>query len=282
MAIIQVNFMSNTLWRSVPVQVILPVDKLTPDGLLPPRKKFKTLYLLHGLLGNYTDWVSGTRIQRWAEERDLAVVMPSGDNSFYVDRPASNNRYGEFIGRELVEITRRMFPLSDRREDTFIGGLSMGGFGAMRNGLKYHETFGAIISLSGALHIFEEMDKLSARNEGVDNLSFEECMFGPLPEAALSDKNPSVLIEQLARRKQSCPELPLPRIYMACGREDHLLPHSRTYRQLLQEKGFDVTYEEGPGNHNWDFWDAYIKKAIDWLPLDDISQGVNSGNVHKK
>lgn len=282
MAIIQVNFMSNTLWRSVPIQVILPVDKLTPDGLLPPRKKFKTLYLLHGLLGNYTDWVSGTRIQRWAEERDLAVVMPSGDNSFYVDRPASNNRYGEFIGRELVEITRRMFPLSERREDTFIGGLSMGGFGAMRNGLKYHETFGAIISLSGALHIFEEMDKLSARKEGVDNLSFEECMFGPLPEAALSDKNPRVLIDQLAERKQSCPELLLPKIYMACGREDRLLPHSRTYRELLLEKGFDVTYEEGPGNHNWDFWDTYIKKAVDWLPLDEISQGVNSGNVHKK
>ena len=199
MAIIQVNFMSNTLWRTVPIQVILPVDKLTPDGSLPAPKKFKTLYLMHGLLGNCTDWVSGTRIQRWAEEHDLAVVMPSGDNSFYVDRPASNNRYGEFIGHELVEITRRMFPLSDRREDTFIGGLSMGGFGALRNGLKYHETFSAIVCLSGALHIFENMDKLAKRKDGVENLTFEECLFGPLPEAVVSDKNPKVLIETLAR-----------------------------------------------------------------------------------
>ena len=146
MALIQVNYVSAALQRTVPVQVILPVDKLTPDGKLPARKKFKTLYLLHGFLGNYTDWVSGTRIQRWAEERDLCVVMPSGDNAFYVDRPETGNCYGQFIGEELVEMTRRMFPLSRKREDTFIGGLSMGGFGAMMNGLKYHKTFGAVIS----------------------------------------------------------------------------------------------------------------------------------------
>jgi len=280
MAIIQVNFMSNTLWRTVPIQVILPVDKLTPDGKLPEPKKFKTLYLMHGLLGNCTDWVSGTRIQRWAEERDLAVVMPSGDNSFYVDRPASNNRYGEFIGKELVEITRRMFPLSDKREDTFIGGLSMGGFGAMRNGLKYQDTFSAIISLSGALHIFEDLDQLAARKEGVDNQRFEECTFGPMLQAAQSDKNPRVLIQQLSQQEGSAASLPS--IYMACGTDDRLLPYSRIYKDLLEESGFTVTYEEGPGNHNWDFWDTYIKKAIDWLPLDEYSQGVNSGNVHKK
>lgn len=282
MAIIQVNFMSNTLWRTVPIQVILPVDKLTPDGKLPAPKKFKTLYLMHGLLGNCTDWVSGTRIQRWAEERDLAVVMPSGDNSFYVDRPASNNRYGEFIGRELVEITRRMFPLSDKREDTYIGGLSMGGFGAMRNGLKYHDTFSAIICLSGALHIFEDMKKTEERKGGVDHLSYEECMFGPLPEAAGTDKNPRVLIDTLAREKATNPRLRLPKIYMACGTEDRLLRFNQVYRDHLRESGFDVTYEEGSGNHNWDFWDTYIKHAVDWLPLDELSQGVNSGNVHKK
>ena len=110
MALIQINYVSNALQRTVPLQVILPVDKLTPDGKLPAEKKFKTLYLLHGFLGNYTDWITGTRIQRWAEERDLAVVMPSGDNSFYVDRPGTLNNYGKFIGEELVEITRRMFP----------------------------------------------------------------------------------------------------------------------------------------------------------------------------
>ena len=112
MALIQINYVSKALQRTVPLQVILPVDKLTPDGKLPAEKKFKTLYLLHGFLGNYTDWVSGTRIQRWAEERDLCVVMPSGDNAFYVDRPQTGNCYGQFIGEELGEIGARGLALS--------------------------------------------------------------------------------------------------------------------------------------------------------------------------
>lgn len=271
MALIQVNYVSSALHRTVPLQVILPVDKLTPDGKLPAEKKFKTLYLLHGFLGNYTDWVSGTRIQRWAEDRDLAVVMPSGDNAFYVDRPETLNNYGAFIGEELVEVTRRMFPLSRKREDTFIGGLSMGGFGAMRNGLKYHDTFGAIISFSGVLELWEENTSPSPRV----NMEFEEGIFGDLDEALVSDKNPAWLVKKLAGKQN------LPNIYVACGTEDRLLGHSRNFRDLLVKSGFHVTYEEGPGDHNWDFWDTYIKKAIDWLPLDDASQGINSGNVNR-
>ena len=277
MALIQINYISCALQRTVPVQVILPVDKLTPDGQLPPEKKFKTLYLLHGFLGNYTDWVSGTRIQRWAEERDLCVVMPSGDNSFYVDRPGTLNNYGKFIGQELVEITRRMFPLSRKREDTFIGGLSMGGYGAVRNGLAYPDTFGAVISFSGVLQPFESL----ARVPDSYDTSFETGTFGDLKVAADSDKNPTWLVRRLAQRKLADPQLALPAIYIACGTEDSLLSHSRDFRDLLTANGFPVTYEEGPGDHNWDFWDTHIQKVINWLPLDDASQGLNSGNVHK-
>ena len=128
MALLQVNFVSQTLMRTVPIQVVLPVDKFSWDGARP-EGPFPTLYLLHGIFGNYTDWVSGTRIQRWAEEHNLAVVMPSGDNRFYVDQPDTQDLYGEFIGSELVDITRRMFPLSGERANTFIGGLSMGEIG---------------------------------------------------------------------------------------------------------------------------------------------------------
>ena len=275
MALIQVNYISSALQRTVPLQVILPVDKLTPDGKLPAEKKFKTLYLLHGFLGNYTDWVSGTRIQRWAEEKDLCVVMPSGDNAFYVDRPETLNNYGRFIGEELVEITRRMFPLSRKREDTFIGGLSMGGFGAMRNGLKYHETFGYIISFSGVLQPFEALENRPADYD----VSFEVGIFGDLTKAAVSDKNPTYLVHSLVGKRLTDPGLVLPHVYIACGTEDSLIDHSRSFRDLLVNKGFRVTYEEGPGGHEWDFWDTYIKKVIDWLPLDEACQGINSGNV---
>ena len=152
MALIQMSFLSTALKRTVPVTVVLPVDN---TAFLRETPRFPTLYLLHGLLGSHTDWVCNTRIQKWAEERGLAVVMPSGDNSFYIDQLLPNQDYGEFIGRELVEMTRRAFPLSHDREETFLAGLSMGGFGAMRNGLKYADTFSQIVSLSPALHLFE-------------------------------------------------------------------------------------------------------------------------------
>ena len=156
MAILQVNFLSQTLKRTVPIQVVLPSDKaLSYGGSLQEEKPYQTLYLLHGLLGNYTDWALNTSIQRLAEDRNLAVVMPLGENSFYVDQLIPNNDFGTYIGRELVEMTRRMFPLSHKREDTFLTGFSMGGFGAIRNGLKYHDTFGYIAVLSGALQVFE-------------------------------------------------------------------------------------------------------------------------------
>ena len=156
MALIQVSMMAQTLGRTVPVTVILPTDKMVfPGQPVREDKPYKTLYLLHGVLGSCMDWVAGTRIQRFAEDNDLAVVMPSGDNMFYLDHPESGNYYAEFVGRELVEQTRRMFPLSRKREDTFIGGLSMGGYGALRNGLKYHDTFGKIAVFAGAVHFYE-------------------------------------------------------------------------------------------------------------------------------
>jgi S-formylglutathione hydrolase FrmB len=275
MAFIQMNLLSKTLMRTVPVNVILPVDKMVFPGM-PVRedKPYKTLYLLHGVFGNYTDWVCGSRIQRYAEENDLVVIMPSGDNAFYVDQPAGNNFYGEFVGRELVEVTRKMFPLSHKREDTFIGGLSMGGFGALRNGLKYSDTFGYIVSLSGALHL----EQMAARTEDapffLESKSYTEACFGDLSEVLESDKNPKWLVKQLKKAKKKIPE-----IYMACGDQDHLLTVNQEMAEFLRGQGVKVTFEVGPGNHEWDFWDAYIKKAIDWLPTEKNGLGINSGNV---
>ena len=275
MAFIQMNLMSKTLMRTVPVNVILPVDKMVFPGM-PVRedKPYKTLYLLHGVLGNYTDWVCGTRIQRFAEENDLVVIMPSGDNAFYVDQPAGNNFYGEFIGRELVEVTRKMFPLSHKREDTFIGGLSMGGFGALRNGLKYSDTFGYIVSLSGAFHLEEMVSRTKDGFFFIESKSYAEACFGDLTKVLDSDKNPRWLVKQLNKEGK-----PLPKIYMACGDQDSLLPVNEDMAKFLKEQGAEVTFEIGPGNHEWDFWDTYIKKAIAWLPTETSDLGMNSGNV---
>ena len=275
MAFIQMNIFSKTLMRTVPVNVILPVDKIGADNdEISDKKSYKILYLLHGILGNYMDWVTGTRIQRYAEEHDLVVVMPSGDNAAYIDQVASHNLYGEFIGKELVEMTRKMFPLSCKKEDTFIGGISIGGYGAMRNGLKYHETFGAIISLSGVLNI----DKFRERNNDTDNFierrDFTEAVWGDLNKVAISDKNPKYLVEQMLKQG-----VRFPKIYLACGKDDFLLEANEEFRDYLKEKGIEVTYESGEGGHEWDFWDEYIEKAIQWLPIEKSGLGISSGNV---
>lgn len=277
MAFLQVDFMSESLMRTVHVNVILPTDKIVFPGM-PAReeKPYKTLYLLHGILDNSTAWVNGTRIKRYAEDHDLAVVMPAGENAFYVDQPKAHNYYGEFIGKELVEQTRKMFPLSHAREDTFIGGLSMGGYGALRNGLKYHGTFGYIVALSSALII----DSLPERTNSQDSFLFmesrdyAESYFGDLDQVLESDMNPKYLIRQLKESRAEIPE-----IYMACGTEDSLLGVNEDMAQFLKDNGAKVLFETGPGAHEWDFWDAYIKKGIEWLPTEDAMRGVDGGNV---
>lgn len=275
MALIQVNLLSQALMRTVPVNVILPVDKMTFPGMpVREEKPYKTLYLLHGVFGSYIDWVTGTRIQRFAEENNLCVVMPSGDNAFYVDQPAGNNYYGEFVGRELVELTRKMFPLSRKREDTFIGGLSMGGYGALRNGLKYADTFGCITALSSACHLEQMAARTEADNNGfiLTRKSYAEACFGDLTKLLESDMSPKYLAQHMEGK-------PFPHIYMACGDKDSLLPANKEMAAFLRQCGAPVEFEIGPGAHEWDFWDTYIKKAIEWLPTERGGLGVNSGNV---
>ncbi len=252
MALIQLNYTSKALFRTVTVNVLLPADRFDADTnryLNGDGQRYRTLYLLHGLLGNYTDWVSRTRIQEWAEERDLAVVMPSGDNSFYFRSRTPWNDYGTFIGEELVAMTRRMFPLSDRREDTFIAGLSMGGYGALRNGLVYSDTFGAVAGLSSAIHLFDDVSE--EMNIG---------LFDNLEAASKTNLNPVVALDEMLSEKRS-----IPKFYMACGRQDDLMDANIKFRDLLLEKGIEVTWDEEDLGHEWGFWDSQIKKVLDWL-----------------
>lgn len=275
MAFLQINFLSKCLMRTVTVNAILPTDKLVfPGQPVREKKPFKTLYLLHGIFGNYTDWVNGTRIQAWAEERNLAVIMPSGDNRFYVDNPATGDFYGEFIGNELVTVTRDMFHLSDKREDTYIAGLSMGGYGAVRNGLKYSDTFGCLAGLSGALDLEMLIPKDDSSPVPQFRRSCFESVFGDLQQISGSDKDIKALVKRLLDGAG-----PLPDIYFCCGTEDHLLPHNRELHAYLDANHVKHTYVEGPGDHNWPFWDEYILKVLEWLPLEGKKAGVGSGNV---
>lgn len=274
MAIIEVNFISKCLMRTVTFNAIIPVDKFGPQAEDAEQKPLKTLYLLHGIFGNYTDWVNGTRIQAWAEANDLAVIMPSGENRFYLDDEKSGELYGEFIGKELVEFTRKLFPLSDKREDTFIAGLSMGGYGAIRNGLKYAENFGCVIGLSAALVHDTWKDADNSAPIFTFRRNYYEAVFGEYDKVKGSDKDPKALLLKLKEEGR-----PVPKMYLCCGTEDGLVTANRDFRDFLNENGVDLTYVEGPGKHDWVFWDTYIKKVLDWLPLNRTGAGINSRNV---
>lgn len=284
MALISVDYFSSSLMRTTTLEVILPVDdqgaayatdsamrhaggtleaemRTWEQNPYPPRKApFKTLFLLHGISGNHADWISETRIRNWAESHGIAVVMPSGYNAFYLDQPEVHNYYGRFVGQELVEVARRMFPLSTRREDTFIGGISMGAYGALRNGLKYCETFGSIVALSSAM-IIDSFDQVIS-SDGLFFLSrdFLEHTFGDLSHVRDSDKDPARLAADLVY----C-DRPRPRIFMTCGNQDPLAEANRMLAGRMRDTGLDVTYHEMNGGHDWDFWNAALPEALNWL-----------------
>ena len=159
----------------------------------------------------------------------------------------------------MIEFTRKMFHLSERREDTLIGGLSMGGYGAIRNGLKYSGNFGYIIALSSAL-ITKGIEGIPPDyKNSIADYKYYTRVFGNLNQLSGSDKDPEALIINLRSNNIS-----IPKIYMACGTEDFLINENRSYHSFLNSEGVDHTYVESPGIHDWTFWNEYIEKAIMW------------------
>lgn len=260
MAFLQVSFASKALKRIVTLNALIPIDNIEIQGQEKKEKEdMKAIYLLHGYTGYHNDWVCGSRIQELSHKYNIAVFMPSGENNFYLDDEDKGELFGEFIGKELVEFTRKMFPISKKREDTFIGGFSMGGYGAIRNGLKYSNTFSRIIALSSALIIYNIAGITSDYKDPVADYRYYRRVFGDLDQLLGSDKDPEALILKLKNRNAD-----IPKIYMACGTEDFLLNENRKYHDFLVAENIDVTYLERPGNHDWKFWDEYIEKALIW------------------
>lgn len=278
MALIRMELFSQSLMRTVPVTAIVPVDNVRYAGEpeRPADMPYKTLFLLNGIYGNNTDWVCASDVFELAQERNLVVIMPAGENRFYVDNAATGEAYGRFIGEELVERMRRMFPLSRDREDTYICGLSMGGYGAIRNGLKYAENFGYAAGLSCAFIRDIMMKAPEKARDYTQTKRYYESIFGNLSEFDGSDMDCSALY--LQRRQAG---RVLPKLYLAVGTEDFLLEPNRKYRDFLMGHNADLFYEEGPGNHDFKFWNEYLRHVLNWLPLEDKAAGISSGNVKR-
>jgi len=259
MALMHVCFFSEALMLNVNCDVIIPQKSRALIGMATSREEtYRTLYLLHGLSDDCTIWQRRTSIERYAANRNMAVVMPSADRSWYTDMKYGG-AYRTFIAEELPSVMRSFFSgMSNKREDNFIAGLSMGGYGAMKIGLLKSENFAGIAAFSGAYDLYPRAFERSG------NSNYWKSIFGDDPEAfKQSDDNVYALVE-----KKASEGAPKPKIYMWCGTEDGLLGESRELCAHLTRFGYNPEYHESPGDHSWKYWDEQIKIALDFFDSD--------------
>lgn len=257
MAFLQVNVYSNVLQMEVALNVILPqtTHKTIGTETAGVTEDVPVLYLLHGMGGNHSVWERRTSIERYVAEYQLAVVMPSTDLGFYTDT-TYDMKYWTFVAEELPIIVHELFPqITQQREKTFAAGLSMGGYGALKLGLAKPENFAAVASLSGAVVLADIESLLLVRNE-----AYWTGLFGPLEQIQGSANDPLYLLDKLVASGKKAP-----RFFLACGTEDELYSASQYMARKMSEKNLAVTFEEGPGKHDWNFWDNWIQRVLEWF-----------------
>ncbi len=256
MAHLRVDFFSDALSLSTSMTVLLPQRTTTQIGMTgattdgPP----PVLYLLHGLSDDDTIWLRRTSIERYAAPLGLAVVMPQVHRSFYGDEHYGG-AYWTFLSEELPALVHDWFRVSDRREDTFVAGLSMGGYGALKWALRHPQRFAAAASLSGAVDV---AGLRTNRVRSEDPRMFDR-VFGDRTTAG----GPDDLFWLL---EQADPET-LPGLYVCCGTEDELIDANRALADRAWSARARISSDFGPGTHDWAYWDATIQDVLAWLPL---------------
>lgn len=269
MSLINLNFESQYLRNNTEISIILPDKPRDVDAkdYYESQKKYKVLWLLHGGYGNHSDWVRKSMIEIYAREKNLIVVMPSALNSFYSDWPGfmmGFDMYGFLIG-ELMPLVYNWLPASSAREDNFIAGLSMGGFGAVKYAVNHPEKFAAAAVFSAAPINPKRVANSPASSffqNLIDNAGGSEA-FESSPD------NTRKLILDKAKSGS------LPKLYFACGKDDFLyddiyLP----FKEYAQTNDIPITFEEMEGYaHEWRFWDLVIQRALVFFGLGDADLG---------
>ena len=270
MAYLTINFESEYLNNNHEVSIILP-DKprgITAEDFYGSGKKYKVLWLLHGTYGDHTDWIRKSNIELYACEKDLIVVMPSGMNANYANWEKFSIGYNmyDYLFEELMPMIYNWFPASDKREDNFIAGLSMGGRGTCVYAFNHPEKFAAAAILSACprdvMYDKAQGNSMFKRTQGsIDNR-------GGLEEYLSSYENTWRVLDEKAHTGE------LPKLYFAIGTNDFLYDAFKHFRAHAEEIGLDATFEEIPGyKHEWRFWDLTIQKALTFFGLDQTDAG---------
>ena len=261
MGLINYTFFSHVLREQVKVSVVLPTysrwnSKGTLEEFYKPGKKYKTLYVLHGGSDDCTTYYLNTNIERYADGNCFAVVMPEVKNSFYSNMKHGKN-YFDYISKELPKVMEAVFPLSDKREDRYVVGNSMGSHGTFKWVLNCPEFFNAAAGMSGVGDV-EEMGFFEGKAVGpVDNA------FGTVEDYRGSMNDLKKLAKDLAES-----DIEKPRLFSCCGTEDYPYYEGTVlFKKYADEIGLPLTYEDGPGGHTWEFWDQWLLRIIDWMGL---------------
>lgn len=251
------QFRSAVLRRNTAITVIIP----TPEEMEKPMgKDMKVLYLLHGLHGDESSWVRYTNVERYAMEKDIVIVMPGVGNSFYQDM-VHGERFYTYMTQEVPKFVQGLFPVSKKREDTFVAGLSMGGYGAFYLGLSRPDLYGAAASLSGAVDIGFRVTPVQLP-EGAPMPFFAEDCFGDITKVAHSNRD---VVELYINAREAGGQLP--RLYQSCGTRDYLYGMNKLFYAEMTRLGAEICWRETEGmEHEWDFWDMEIRYLLDnWL-----------------
>lgn len=263
MAFIQCDFFSDALGVSSSMNVILPQssEKQIGMGASEKKEKYPVLYLLHGLSDDNTIWMRRTSIERYVAELGLIVVMPNVHRSWYTDMK-NGYPYWTFISEELPAIVKNFFHVSEKREDSFAAGLSMGAYGALKLGLKKPENFAAVASLSGTVDIADFSEKFSESEEKTPGFKELTRVFGDLKQIQGSENDLFYLAEKNIEKNIAIPE-----IFLYCGTDDFLIEKNRLFKNHLEKLNIPCFYRESPGEHEWKHWDREIQQVLDWLPI---------------
>jgi S-formylglutathione hydrolase FrmB len=243
MAFCELHYFSTALGMHTAANVFVPEGK---DGPFP------VLYLLHGLSDDHTIWQRRTRLENYLDGLPLMVVMPNGGRGFYTDAE-QGFAYESAIVQDLVPFIDSVFQTRAERGGRCIGGLSMGGYGAMKLALKYPELFGSAHSHSGAVDI---ASRFAQRDEGTGDINWLRewtPVFGAAPTGGPND---------CFALAEKCDTSQRPALRIDCGVDDFLIQHNRDFHAQLEKLGYAHEYEEFPGAHNWEYWDLHIREAL--------------------
>ena len=241
MAFITLRFESGYLGKNVAVNIV------RPDGEIKG-----ALYLLHGLSDDESIYMRRSSIERYTEKEKLIVIMPNGDRYFYTDTPGCGH-YFSFITKELPARMRSTFAdFPTDRAKTFIGGISMGGYGALKAALRCPEQYSSVLCLSGAFDICGMAEK-----SFLGGKDWWQSILGDVNAARGGSEDVFALAE-----KRKAEGVELPRITMWCGESDFILAQSRAMYKHLNDLGYNVSYAESAGSHCWDSWDPALENFI--------------------